>query len=212
MPVGRYEPIETAFQFDAVSVHPFDVGRRPKPFESRQPNDPVVDIGVEPSGFAVQRVAVFPSDGEFYAAVIGESVFFFQIDIAAGKKIEVVERREAIVARDGCLGDDIPLFREDDIGEKCRNDRCPFRSVHLFTQRERQPQPLPRPPFDRHAAFQFDTPFVVTYCCEFDVASFRRGHLSEVLGTQRVEHILVFRVHQMLMRGKSCRDEQFASD
>ena len=98
LPIFGQIYIQRSLHFDTVGVYLLDVARLPESLERRQPDDPVVDVGVEPGRFAVERVFSLLTDGKFDAAVVGESRFLFQVGIAAGQEILVVERRVAVVS------------------------------------------------------------------------------------------------------------------
>jgi len=79
-------------------VYLLHVAGREEAFGRRQPYDPVVDVGVEPVCTAAQLIDTRLADLETDARVIGKALFVFQVGVAARQEIEVVERREPVVA------------------------------------------------------------------------------------------------------------------
>jgi len=130
----------------------FEVLRRPEILLASQgyPQNPVVDVGIEPRRLAVNRVPPLFGEGKRYAAVVGEAVFGLQVGIAARLEVKVIERGETVVARNGCLGPDVSGFREQVIGIECRNERRPILAVHILSQRQREAQPFGRRPLGSH--------------------------------------------------------------
>ena len=87
-------------------MHLLDIHRRPESFESRQPDNPIVDVGVEPRRLAAERIDALFSHGERKPCIVGETVLLFQVGVAARQEVEVVERREPVVARDSTIQED----------------------------------------------------------------------------------------------------------
>ena len=162
LPVFGQLYVQPRFHLHAVGMHLLDVFGCPESFGRRQPDDPVVDVGVEPGGFAPQGVNSVAARSERQTGVVGEAVLLFQVGVAARQEVEVVQRREAVVARNGGLGDEVAAFRDQIVGEEGRNDRCPLRAEHLFAQAYRKAQALGGAVADRHVSRQFDASFVIT--------------------------------------------------
>ena len=186
-------------------MHLLDILRRPETLERRQPNDPVVDVGVEPCRFAVQRIGTPAPHGKRHAAVVGKTVLLFQIGIAARQEIEVVERRKSEISRDGGLCHHFSAVRKHVIGEKGGNDRRPFVAEHLFAQRQRKAQPLRGLVFGRHVSRQLDAPLIVADLHLFAIA-------FELLRILHRKNILIHALDQMLMQGDIGREEPLAAD
>ena len=108
-----------------------------------------------------------------------------QVGIAARQEVEVVQCREAVVARYGGLGDNVSLFRQDAVDEKCGDKRHPLIAVHLFAQHHRQPHAVDGLPFGRKGAREFHAPLVVAH-----------DGLVAVLQ----DDVLVLAAHQMLVK------------
>ena len=152
---------EVRFQLDAVGVHLLHVARREEAFGRRQPDDPVLDVGVEPRGAAAQLVDLLFAHVETHSGIVGEAVLVLQVGVAARQEIEVVQRREAVVARDGGFDHHVALAREQPVDEECRDERRPLVARHLLAQDERQTQRFDRLPLGGNGAGELDTPLVV---------------------------------------------------
>ena len=186
-------------------MHLLDIHRRPESFESRQPDNPIVDVGVEPRRLAAERIDALFSHGERKPCIVGETVLLFQVGVAARQEVEVVERREPVVARDGGLGHDVAPLGNRIIGEEGWNNRGPLRPEHLFAQRERQAQPVGGHPLGRNIPRQFDAPLVITHDHFFIVP------LRYRLGIE-LQHVPVLALHEMLVHGDIGSKEPFLAD
>ena len=143
-----------------------------------------------------QRIdSLFPH-GERQSGFVLESALVFQVGISARQEIEVVERREAVVARYGCFGHDIPLPGKQVIGKEGRNRR-PLGPVHLLPHDDRHTQPLRGPPLGRHRSVEFDAAFVVA---------------DDTFAALLENDILVRAFYEMLVHGNIGRKEPFISD
>ena len=129
-------------------------------------------------------------------------MLLFQVGVAARQEVEVVQRRETVVARNGGLGDEVAAFRDQIVGEEGRNDRRPFRAEHLFAQAYRKAQTLGGAVADRHVSRQFDAAFVIT-----------DGHFGFVaVGIGRLlvihrDNVFVDASYQMLVCRNGCREK-----
>ena len=85
LPVTVPGSVEARLQFHSVGMYFFEVLRRPEILLASQgyPQNPVVDVGIEPRRLAVNRVPTLFGEGKRYAAVVGEAVFGLQVGIAA---------------------------------------------------------------------------------------------------------------------------------
>ena len=205
LPVGRRLPVEPRLQLDAVGVHLLDVLRSPESLEGGQPDDPVVDVGVEPCRLAVQRVGASAPHGERNAAVVTDTVLLFQVGIAARQEIEVVERRETEVTRHGGFGHHPAAVRKHVIGEEGGDDRRPVVAEHLLAQRQRQPQPVRRLVLGRNVTRQLDAPLIVADLHLLAVA-------AELLRIFHRQDVLVDAFDQMLVHRKVGRKEPLVAD
>ncbi|GFH88733.1 hypothetical protein IMSAGC001_04178 [Bacteroides acidifaciens] len=108
-----------------------------------------------------------------------------QIGIAAREEIEVVQGREAVVARYGGLGDDVSLFRQYAVDEKRGDERHPLVSVHLLAQHHRHAHAVYGLPLRRKGAREFHAPLVVA---------------NDGLVAVLQDDVLVLAAHQMLVK------------
>ena len=182
--LGRLQG-EVRLDLDAVGVHFLHVARREEALGRGQPDDPVVDVGIEPVRAAAQFVDTLFADLETDARVVAESVLVSQVGIAARQEVEVVQCREAVVARYGGLGDNVSLFRQDAVDEKRGDERHPLVSVHLLAQHHRHTHAVDGLPFRREGAREFHAPLVVAH-----------DGLVAVLQ----DDVLVLAAHQMLVK------------
>ena len=74
------------------------VAGRKESFGGGQPDNPVVDVGIEPVHAAVQLIGIFFADLETYTCIVAETMLVSQIGIATGQEIEVIQRRETVIA------------------------------------------------------------------------------------------------------------------
>ena len=162
----------------------------------RQPENPVVDVGIEPCRLAVQRIYPFLPYGKRYPAVVREPRFGYEVGVPARLEIEVVERGITVVARYGGFCPDRPAFRDQVVRIERRDERRPLRTVHLFAQRDGQPQPFGGHPFGRDAGRKLRARVVVS-----------DGLSVHVL---RDDPAVVVR-DEMLVQVGLCREEPFAA-
>ena len=144
--VQVYQPVlcrlhgKVGLHFDTVGMDFLHVARREEPLGRRQPDDPVVDVGVEPACAAAQFIYPLFADIETHSGVIAEAVFVFKVGVAARQKVEVVQSRKTIVARYGGFHHHVPFARNQSVDEECRDERSPFVARHLLAQDQRQAQ------------------------------------------------------------------------
>ena len=77
LPLLGEHTVVPGFQFHAVSVYVLHVERRPVVgvAAQRQPENPVINVGIEPCRLAVQRIYSFLPYGKRYPAVVREPRF-----------------------------------------------------------------------------------------------------------------------------------------
>ena len=78
---------EVRFDLDAVGVDLLYVAGREEALGGGQPDNPVVDVGVEPVRTAAQLVNAFLADIETHPGIITETLFVFQVGITSRQKV-----------------------------------------------------------------------------------------------------------------------------
>ena len=175
----------------------FDVHRREKSLCRRQPQNPVVDVLVVPRRRPRQRVRALLSHGERQSGFVSDALFAVQAGVAARQEVEVVERREAVVARDGGLRHDVAAPGKQAVGEEGRDDWRPGGSVHGFAHDDRQAQPLRGTPLGRQGAVEFDASLVIA---------------DDGLVALLADDVLVGAFDEVLVCRQPGREEPFAAD
>ena len=160
-PVAGQRYGEVRLQFDAAGMDFLEVARREEAFGRRQPDNPVVDVRIEPRCRPAQLVAFRLAHGERNPRIVGPAALPAQVGIAARQEIEIVEGGEAEVARDGGLGYDVAPLGEYAVEEKGGDEGRPLRAEQLLAQDDRNAETLDGPPFGRETARKFDASLVV---------------------------------------------------
>ena len=108
-----------------------------------------------------ERVNRVASHGERQPGFVLDAGFVLQVGIPARQEVEVVQRREAEVARHGGFRHDVTALRA---GSRRRGpEPWPISCRRLFAQDGRQAEPLRGPPFGRHGGVDLDAPLVVAH-------------------------------------------------
>ena len=121
-PAARSLGFGREFGFDAVTVDAADVDRGvDTQFGTAYPEYPVVDARIEHRGRRAQRTGV-AFERRFQARVERPAPFGFEVLVAAGTEVEVVERGVAVVAGGRSPDDHAAAFREHVVREQRRDD------------------------------------------------------------------------------------------